>query len=315
MPIENELARHRVERDTVLSIGVFDGVHLGHRHLLAHLRDRARASELMPGVVTFSTHPRQVLNPETVITYLTPLEERLELLRAAGMELVVTLPFTPELSNLEAAQFLSLLQRHLRMQGLVVGPDFALGRGREGDTSRLETLSRIMGFFVEQVPQATVNGDVVSSTAIRTALREGEVERVSRLLGRPCTLSGGVVVGAERGRTLGFPTANLALPPHQALPADGVYATRARVGDRSLPSVTNIGVRPTFNATDRTVEVFLIDFNGDIYGQQLTIELVARLREEKRFDSPAQLIAQMERDVAQARQLLAAARPPRAGKG
>lgn len=311
MPIAEELARYHVERDTVLSIGVFDGVHLGHRHLLGHLRGRALASGLTPGVVTFSTHPRQVLNPQTSITYLTPLEERLELLRAAGMEAVVTLPFTPELSNLEAVQFLLLLQRHLRMRGLVIGPDFALGRGREGDASRLEALSRTIGFFVEQVPQATINGDVVSSTAIRTALRQGEVDRVSRLLGRPFTLSGQVVSGAERGRTLGFPTANLSLPPHQALPADGVYATRARLAGRSVDSVTNIGIRPTFNATDRTVEVFLLDFDGNLYGERLTIELVARLREEKRFDSPAQLIAQMEKDVAQARGLLASVRAPR----
>lgn len=311
MPIAEELARYHVERDTVLSIGVFDGVHLGHRHLLGHLRGRALASGLAPGVVTFSTHPRQVLNPQASITYLTPLEERLELLRAAGMEAVVTLPFTPEMSNLEAVQFLLLLQRHLRMRGLVIGPDFALGRGREGDASRLEALSRTIGFFVEQVPQATINGDVVSSTAIRTALRQGEVDRVSRLLGRPFTLSGQVVSGAERGRTLGFPTANLSLPPHQALPADGVYATRARVAGRSVDSVTNIGIRPTFNATDRTVEVFLLDFDGNLYGERLTIELVARLREEKRFDSPAQLIAQMEKDVAQARGLLASVRAPR----
>ena len=308
MQVEEELARYRVERDTLLSIGVFDGVHLGHRHLLGHLRDRAAELRLVPGVVTFSTHPRQVLHPESGVTYLTPLEERLELLRATGMEVVVTLPFTVELASLEAAAFLFLLQHHLHLKGLVIGPDFALGRGRQGDAARLEALSRELGFTLEQVPPVTVNGEVVSSTAIRHALGRGEVERVSRFLGRPFTLSGQVVTGAERGRSLGFPTANLALPPQQALPADGVYVTRARVAGRTLDSVTNIGLRPTFNTGERTVEVFLLDFEGDLYGQHLTIELVARLREERRFDSPAQLVSQMEQDVAQARRLLAGAR-------
>ncbi len=311
MLIEEELAQYRVERDTLLSIGVFDGVHLGHRHLLGRLRERARDEGLMPGVVTFSSHPRHTLHPDSSITYLTPLEERLELLRAAGMGVVAAISFSPELAALEAKDFVSLLQRHLRLRGLVIGPDFALGRGRQGDAARLEALSRPMGFFMERVPQVTVNGDAVSSTAIRTALNQGEVERVGRLLGRPFSLSGEVVAGAERGRSLGFPTANLSLPPLQALPADGVYATRALLGGDPLSSVTNIGLRPTFNTGQRTVEVFLLDFKGDLYGQRLTIELVAHLRGEKRFDSPAQLVAQMEQDVAQARRLLAIEKAPR----
>lgn len=311
MLIEEELAHYKVERDTLLSIGVFDGVHLGHRHLLGRLRDRALAAGLMPGVVTFSSHPRQTLHPDSGVTYLIPLEERVELLRASGMEVVAAISFSPELAALEAPDFISLLQRHLRLRGLVIGPDFALGRGRLGDASRLEALFQTMGFLLERVPQVTVNGDAVSSTAIRTALGQGEVERVGRLLGRPFALSGQVVAGAERGRTLGFPTANLSLPPFQALPADGVYATRVLLGGDSLPSVTNIGIRPTFDAGQRTVEVFLLDFEGSLYGQRLTIELVAHLRGEKRFDFPAQLVAQMEQDVAQARRLLTVEKAPR----
>jgi riboflavin kinase/FMN adenylyltransferase len=224
---------------------------------------------------------------------------------------VAAIPFSPELAALEAKDFVSLLQRHLRLRGLVIGPDFALGRGRQGDATRLEALSQPMGFFMERVHQVTVNGDVVSSTAIRTALSQGEVQQVGRLLGRPFALSGQVVVGAERGRTLGFPTANLSLSPFQALPADGVYATRALLGGGSLSAVTNIGLRPTFNTGQRTVEVFLLDFQGNLYGQRLTIELVAHLRGEKRFDSPAQLIAQMEQDVTQARRLLTVEKAPR----
>ncbi len=311
MLIEEELAQYRVERDTLLSIGVFDGVHLGHRHLLGRLRERARDEGLMPGVVTFSNHPRQTLHTGDAITYLTPLEERLGLLRAAGMEVVAAISFNPELAALEAKDFISRLQHHLRLRGLVIGPDFALGRGRKGDASHLEALSQPMGFFLERVPQVAANGDAVSSTAIRTALGRGEVERVGRLLGRPFTLSGQVVAGAERGRSLGFPTANLSLPSLQALPADGVYATRALLGGEPLPSVTNIGVRPTFNTGERTVEVFLLDFTGNLYDQRLTIELVAHLRGEKRFDSPAQLVAQMEQDVESARRLLTIEKAPR----
>jgi riboflavin kinase/FMN adenylyltransferase len=265
----------------------------------------------MPGVVTFVHHPRQVLYPERGVTHLTPVEERLELLRNAGMEVVAAVSFTPELSSLDAGQFLSLLQRYLRMKGLVIGPDFALGRGREGDAARLDALSQNMGLSLQRVPQAAINGDVVSSTAIRTALGEGDVDRVSRLLGRPFSLSGRVVGGEERGRTLGFPTANISLPPDQALPADGVYATFAIVGGHPHPSVTNIGIRPTFNTGQRTVETFLLDYKGDLYGQVLTIKLMARLREEKRFESVSQLVTQMEQDISLARSLLNVKKAPR----
>ncbi|MDP6510329.1 MAG: bifunctional riboflavin kinase/FAD synthetase [Dehalococcoidia bacterium] len=310
MLIEEELTRYREERDTLLSIGVFDGVHLGHRHLLGHLRDQALAAGLMPGVVTFVHHPRQVLYPESGVTYLMPIEERLELLRDVGMEVVAAVSFTQELSSLDAGQFLSLLQRYLRLKGLVIGPDFALGRGRGGDAAHLSALSQSMGLSLERVPQAAINGDVVSSTAIRTALGKGDVDLVSRLLGRNFSLSGQVVGGEERGRILGFPTANISFPPNQALPADGVYATSAIVGGRPHSSVTNIGIRPTFNTGQRTVETFLLDFKGDLYGQVLTIKLVARLREEKRFESVSQLVAQMERDILLARSLLTVEKEP-----
>ncbi|MDP6100840.1 MAG: bifunctional riboflavin kinase/FAD synthetase [Dehalococcoidia bacterium] len=311
MLIEEELTRYQVERDTLLSVGVFDGVHLGHRHLLGYLRDQAFSVGLMPGVVTFVHHPRQVLYPERGVTNLTPVEERLELLRDAGMELVAAVSFTPELSFLDAGQFLSLLQRNLRLKGLVIGPDFALGRGREGDAARLDAISQSMGLSLERVPQATINGDVVSSTAIRTALGEGDVDRVSRLLGRPFSLRGQVVSGEERGRTLGFPTANISHLPDQALPADGVYATFAMTEGHPYPSVTNIGIRPTFNTGQRTVETFLLDFKGDLYGQVLTIKLMARLRAEQRFESISKLVAQMEKDISLARSILTVEKAPR----
>lgn len=306
MGIEDELKGHAVERDTMLSIGVFDGVHLGHRHLLGHLRERAQSLSLLPGVITFSQHPRQMLQPQRKVSWLTPLEQRLELLRGLGMEVVVTLTFTPPVAALSARDFLSLLQQHLRMKGIVIGPDFALGRGREGNAPRLREFAQEMGFALESVGPIRINGEVVSSTAIRQALARGEVAKVNRFLGRPFTLMGKVVHGEERGRVLGFPTANIAVPPQQALPAYGVYATRALVRQGAYPSVTNIGVRPTFGSGPKTIEVFLLDFQDNLYGENMTLALVERLREERRFTDPAQLAAQIEQDIARARSMLSA---------
>lgn len=305
MQVEEELSRQAAGRDTFLSIGVFDGVHLGHRHLLGHLKQRAETLSLTPGVVTFSRHPRSILQPESQVASLTSLAERLRLLREAGIELVVCLDFTSELAELEAEEFLALLQRQLRMKGLITGPDFALGRGRRGDVATLERLSRRMGFFLETVSPLWTNGVVVSSTAIRHALSRGEVGTVRQLLGRAYCLSGQVVSGEERGRTLSFPTANLAVPADLVLPADGVYATLTHRSQLALPSVTNIGVRPTFGSGERTVEVFLLDFQGELYGEVLVVELVERLREEKRFDTPEMLMNQIAEDVQRTRQILA----------
>lgn len=305
MTVEDDLGANATTRDSWLSIGVFDGVHLGHRHLINHLLERAANSRAISGVITFQQHPRQVISPQTPITYLTAVAERLRLLQGLGVEMVLALPFTLELAQLSARDFLTLLQRYLKMRGLVVGPNFALGRGREGNIATLRRLALEMSFQLLVVPHLTQGEHVVSSTGIRKALTAGDMAAVTRMLGRPFSLAGVVVSGNEVGRRLGFPTANLDVNSNSALPADGVYITRAYLADKCYPSVTNIGRRPTFGGGERTIEVFLLDFSGDLYHQNLRIELMERLRAEKRFANPQELQAQIAQDVQQARARLA----------
>jgi len=302
--IEKELAKVRPQKETLLAIGVFDGIHLGHQRLLTHLRDEARRKNWLSGVVTFKSHPKAVLSPENKLLWLSDLETRISLLRGLGIDVVVALPFTPELARLTARRFVQLLKEHLKMRGLIIGPDFALGRGREGDAEKLRLLGQEMGFSVEIIPAVVLDGQVVSSSAIRQALAQGDMKKAEKLFGRLFRLNGQVVSGDRRGRVLGFPTANLELKPEQALPSDGVYATIAHVGHELMPSVTNIGVRPTFGGSERLVETCLLDYQGELIGQKLTIDLVDKLRDERRFDTVEELKAQIGRDVEQARQIL-----------
>ena len=304
MLVEEELSRAMPERNTALTVGVFDGVHLGHRSLIARLNRTAAENGLDSGVVTFQHHPRLVIKQHAHITRLTSLQDRIKLLHDLGVEHVIPLSFTPELSQLSAREFVELLIRYLNMKALVIGPDFALGRGRKGSSSALTKLGQELDFSVDVVPPQVVNGDVVSSTAIRRALEAGDVRKAGEFLGRHFSLTGHVTKGDERGRTLGFPTANLATEHGHALPADGVYAARVLVGETSHPAVVNIGLRPTFGSEERLVEAYLLDFSGNLYGQELTVELVDRLREEIRFSGAEELKAQMALDVERAKGLL-----------
>ena len=301
-----ELAAFAPERDTALTVGVFDGVHRGHRHLLAWLKDRAAARGLASGVITLHPHPALVLNPRAPVVYLTSLEERVELLRAGGVDFVLPVTFTPEVARLSPRDFVGLLIERLRMRFFLVGPDFALGRDRQGSADVLSQLGSEMGFEVESAGPLVEGGRVVSSSAVRDALAAGEVEAVGSLLGRPFSLHGPVVRGVERGKVMGFPTANIAVGPGMALPAFGVYATRAYVdvGGVARKSVTNIGRRPTFDDGERTVEVYIMDFDADIYGRELRIDVLKRLRGETRFSDPQELVEQIRRDVAAAREYL-----------
>ncbi len=304
MQVEEELAKFAPQQEAVLTIGVFDGVHLGHQHLIEYLKRQALVRDYLSGVVTFAKHPLQVLSPQTPLYNLTSLEERIRLLQKLGVEIIVPLSFTPELAELPASHFVALLKKHLKMRGLVVGPDFALGRGREGDVFYLHSLGKELGFTVDVVSPKIVDDESVRSTAIRQALSQGDIRKVSKFLGRPFSLSGRVIHGIERGKHLGFPTANLAVNLDQALPADGVYVTRAYLGNNAYSSVTNIGRRPTFGQGERTVEVYLIDFKGGVYGEELKIELLERLRDERLFSDPEELKVQISKDVEQAREIL-----------
>jgi len=302
--IEKELAKVKPQKEMLLTIGVFDGVHLGHQRLLARLRDEARRKGWLSGVVTFSSHPEVVLSQENELLWLDDLETRVSLLRDAGVDVVVTLPFSSELAQLSAREFVLLLKDCLKMRGLIVGPDFALGKDREGDVDKLRLLGKEMGFSFGVIPAMVLDGQVVSSSAIRQALSQGDMRMVEKLTGRLFSLSGQVVTGDGRGRTLGFPTANLEMSAEQALPGDGVYATIAHVDHQLMPSVTNIGVRPTFEGSKHLVETYIFDYEGELIGQKFTIDLVDKIRDEKRFDTVEQLKAQIKKDIEQARQIL-----------
>ena len=304
MRIEEELAKVKPQKETLLTVGVFDGVHLGHQRLLTHLRNEAQQRDLLTGVVTFKSHPQTVLSRGSKLLWLSNLETRTNLLRSFGIDVIVTLPFTPQLAELTAREFVQLLKDYLKMRGLVVGPDFALGKNREGGADQLRLLGQEMGFIVEVVPPVVLDGQVISSSAVRVALAQGDMETVEKLFGRPFSLTGQVVTGDRRGRVLGFPTANLDVEPEQALPSDGVYVTVAHIDHESLPSVTNIGVRPTFGGGKRLVEAYLLDYEGELREQRLRIDLLDKLRDEKHFDTAEELKAQIRKDVEQARAIL-----------
>ena len=304
MQVEAELAEVSPKKDMLLTIGVFDGVHLGHKYLLSKLKEQADKRRLLSGVVTFHQHPRAVLGNRPELPYLTSLDEKVALIKNEGIDTVITLSFSKELSRLSAREFVALLKKHLRMQGLVLGADFMLGQNREGDIARLSKLGQEMGFSVEAVPQATAGEQVVSSTVIRDALAKGSIKKVTGMFGRPFSLHGNVMRGAGRGKTLGFPTANIEVDPQQLLPPDGVYATIACLGCKTYLSLTNVGKNPTFGANRRTVEVYLLDFEGNIYGHELRIDFIERLRGERKFSSVEELKKQMAADVEQGRAAL-----------
>jgi len=304
MQVEKELAKLSSEKDMLLTIGVFDGVHLGHQCLISLLTEQARQQNLLSGVVTFRQHPQEVLSPQTKLPFLTDLTTRANLLKNEGVEAIITLSFTRELAQLSAHHFVSLLQKYLRMRGIVTGPDFALGRNREGSTDTLRALGQAMNFSVIVIPPVMVNGEVVSSTAIRKALADGDMKRVSNLIGRPFSLHGHVITGSGRGVGLGFPTANLDMDSEQALPTEGVYATWAYIDDKAYQSMTNIGKRPTFGGSQPTVEVHVPDYHRDLYGQELKIDIIERLRGEKKFDTVEELKKQIAEDVKQGRAIL-----------
>jgi riboflavin kinase/FMN adenylyltransferase len=305
--VEEELAKYASERDTIITVGVFDGVHLGHKQLISELRKQADRKGMLSGIVTFRQHPEDLFNSKTKLPFLTDIETRARLLRDEGIDIIVLLSFTRELSRLDSRSFIGLLVKYLKMRGIVIGPDFALGKDREGDVAALNRLGDEMGFAVTVVPPLKINGEVVSSTSIRKAMAEGDMEKVHRLTGRYFSLHGKVVAGTGRGEGLGFPTANLDVNSGQALPPDGVYAGLAHINGKIYQSMTNVGKDPTFGAAERTIESYLIDYSGDLYGHEISVDFVARLRNEKKFSSVEELKKQVAEDVRRGKTILESA--------
>ena len=304
MTFDQDFAKASPLGDTILTIGTFDGVHLGHQQLLHHLKAVASSNGLLSVILTFRNHPRLVLNPSVNLRYITTLDERVALLKGQGIDLVIAIDFTRELSLLKASEFAYLLSKHLKMRGLIVGPDFALGHNREGDIPALKQLGTELGFWVKPVEPVLMDRIVIRSSVIRSLMAQGDVENASRMLGRWYPLTGLVVEGDRRGRKLGFPTANLSVESDLVIPSDGIYATWAVVEGQRYQAATCIGVRPTFGVNGRTVEAFLLDYQGDLYGKTMTLEFVSLLREEQAFSTVEALIEQMKVDVEGTRAVL-----------
>ena len=303
MSTEEELSGLTPSKGTLLTIGVFDGVHLGHRRLVASLVEQAKAMGLISGVIVFRQHPQSLLGCHPSPPFLTNLPQRIKLLKEEGADVVFPLSFTMDLAQTGVRQFISLLQQQLKMCGLVLGPDATLGRGQEGKIDTLRRLSREIKFSLTVVPHFEVDGEAVSSTGIRQALADGDIKKASRMLGRSYSLEGDVITGTNRGTDLDFPTANLDIEAGRALPQDGVYVTLAYFDNQCHRSVTAIGRRPTFGPEERHVEVHIIGFEGTLYRHQLKIDIIDRLRDIRKFDSVAELKKQIARDIQQAQDM------------
>jgi riboflavin kinase/FMN adenylyltransferase len=291
---------------TVATIGNFDGVHLGHRAILGLVCQRARELGGQAVAVTFNPHPVKVLRPEVNLPLLNTQDQKLQLLSDSGLDAVVVLPFTRKFAAQPAREFVErYFCDRLRIREVVVGHDYSFGRGREGNIDLLKEMGETHGFTVQAVWPVEVDGAVVSSSLIRALLRLGKVAEAGRLLGRSYGVAGRVVQGKGRGaKLLGVPTANL-LTANELLPACGIYAVWVRRGAATLAGVANIGTCPTFDNTDLSLEVHLMEFSGDIYGESLEVQFVHRLREEQRFPTLEALAAQIHADIAAARQVLA----------
>ncbi len=283
-----------------LTVGAFDGVHLGHQALLRRLVEEAHGAGLQAVAVTFDPLPRRFLKRGDS-SLLTDIEERIALLTSLGLDGVAVITFDERIRAMSAEAFVRALLTRWSLVQLWVGPDFALGYNREGDIAHLRELGRRLGFTLHLFDTViTWQGAPVRSSRIRRALREGNLDEANGCLGRPYRLSGTVIHGEQRGRTLGFPTANLELPPERLLPANGVYVCRAHLERGSFGAVTNVGVRPTFDHHTPLVEAHLLDFSADIYGETLQLDFLHRLRAERRFPSVDALVAQIQRDKAAA---------------
>ena len=292
---------------TWLTIGAFDGVHLGHQKIIRELVAGAHLIGAPAALLSFDPHPVEVLRGPQTAFYLSTQEEKAELLAELGLDALVVETFDEHLATTSAREFMERIKQQLDIRQLWIGHDFAMGHNREGDFDTLSAYGEELGFSVHPVSALELDGEVVSSSRIRRALGRGAVDEAEKLLGRPYSLMGTVSEGAGRGSSIGIPTANLEIWPKRVVPASGVYVCRAHVGGQDWPAVSNIGVRPTFEdkLLAPVVESHLLDYHNDeVDGEKLRLSFVARLRDEQRFSSVDELLEQIQRDIEQARQIL-----------
>lgn len=287
------------KKNTAVAIGNFDGVHLGHQRILEHLVRSAKKDHLISVVLTFSPHPGKFFNKDKFLLIQSP-KEKLDLIARFQIEKTVVLPFDKIVSSLSPFQFVkNILINSLRSKLIVVGSNFRFGKGRKGDVKTLQKISQQHNISLHSIPQVTLNGEIVSSSRIRTLLLEGKIEKVNQFLGRPYQITGRVIQGYSRGKHIGFPTANLS-PENEIMP-QGVFITQSIIGEKTLPSVTNIGQCPTFNKKKTHIESYIINLESEIYGRKMGIQLLKKIRNEKKFDSPEMLKKQITKDIATAK--------------
>jgi riboflavin kinase/FMN adenylyltransferase len=291
-----------IARPTVLTLGVFDGLHLGHQLIMRTVVERARAVGAIPTVLTFDPHPRAVLHAESAPPLLQTFDQKVEAFGVLGIEQTIVVRFTRAFAQVRAAEFLrDVVHERLQAREVYLGRGFAFGYKREGDIELLRRVSRELGFRADEVAEVRLRGQRISSSRIRELLARGQVNLARRMLGRPYGVEGRVVRGHERGRTLGFPTANLH-PQNRVIPASGVYVTATLIDGAWRRSVTNIGARPTFDKDGQpSIETYVLDWTGDLYGDVVRVRFLHRLRAERKFASINELKQQIDRDVARAR--------------
>ncbi|HUE83809.1 MAG TPA: bifunctional riboflavin kinase/FAD synthetase [Pyrinomonadaceae bacterium] len=291
-----------IQRPTVLTLGVFDGLHLGHQLIMRTVAERGQALGAVPTVITFDPHPRAVLHPESAPPLLQTLDQKVEGFGVLGIEQTIVIRFNKQFSVIRAEDFLhDVVKDRLQAREVYLGRGFAFGYQREGDIELLKRVSGELGFWAAEVPEVKLRGERVSSSRIRELLSEGRVNLARRMLGRPYGVEGRVIRGQERGHTLGFPTANLH-PENRVIPKRGVYVTGVLIEDKWHRSVTNIGIRPTFGLdAEPSVETYVMNWSGDLYGDVIRVRFLHRLRDERKFGSGGELKAQIERDVARAK--------------
>jgi len=285
------------------AIGVFDGVHLGHQALIQETVAQAKARDLSSIIVTFDNHPDSVLYGENIPLLTTPAEKKY-LVKKAGVDLLMTLPFTHDVATLSPHDFLLHMYGITGLRGLVIGSDFALGAGRRGNYPALKKIGEEMGIEITRLPAVQQNGQTISSTLVRRALIDGNLDKANSLLGHPYLVIGQVEKGLQRGKTIGFPTANLSIHPLKMLPPDGVYAVKVRIAENQYLGILNIGRRPTFKDSPRTFEVHLLDFTGNLYGCTLQTDIIKFIRSEQAFPDSLALARQISSDIQVARQIL-----------
>ncbi|GAB4484667.1 MAG: bifunctional riboflavin kinase/FAD synthetase [Thermodesulfovibrionales bacterium] len=289
---------------SVVTLGNFDGIHLGHQELIRMIIRRAQETGALSVVVTFRPHPLKILAPEKCPPLISIYEEKIRLIEQLGVDVLVKIPFSREFSSMSSRDFAQkILHDLLQAREIFVGYNYRFGRGREGTVQTLRHYGEEFGFLVNEVGQISLNGEEVSSSRVRALLAAGDVEHAGRLLGRPYAITGVVVKGDGRGKTIGHPTANIAAK-HEIIPANGVYAVKVLVRERLYDGVVNIGVRPTFETGRRTIEAFIFDFNEDVYGEEMTVSFYGKIREEVKFADASQLRERIGQDIREARTIL-----------